>query len=160
MPLVDSCFSLSLSQRSPLFYGVNFFTFVAVFLLHLFYHFFGVGLPAHLSNQNPFSREHIFVGFKEFPYLVYWCTVIHHHRSQGPTLFRRVRWVFTCVQCDVYTDTGPPVLSPIREDQVMYSKSLTQGDCSRMSAGSGNRTSAPVQALDHKSNSLPLRHCA
>ena len=42
----------------------------------------------------------------------------------------------------------------------MYSKSLTQGDCSRMSAGSGNRTSAPVQALDHKSNSLPLRHCA
>ena len=42
----------------------------------------------------------------------------------------------------------------------MYSKSLTQGDCSRMSAGSGNRTSVPVQALDHKSNSLPLGHCA
>ena len=42
----------------------------------------------------------------------------------------------------------------------LRSKSLTQGDCSRMSAGSGNRTSAPVQALDHKSNSLPLGHCA
>ena len=42
----------------------------------------------------------------------------------------------------------------------MYRKSLIQGDCSRMSTGSGNRTSAPVQALDHKSNSLPLDHCA
>ena len=29
-----------------------------------------------------------------------------------------------------------------------------------MSAGSGNRTSAPVQALDHKSNSLPLGYRA
>ena len=29
-----------------------------------------------------------------------------------------------------------------------------------MSAGSGNRISAPMQALDHKSNSLPLSHCA
>ena len=28
--------TLSLSQRSPLICGVNFFTFVAVFLLHLF----------------------------------------------------------------------------------------------------------------------------
>ena len=34
---------------------------------------------------------------------------IHHHRPQGPTLFRRVRWDFTCVQCCVCTDTGPPV---------------------------------------------------
>ena len=42
----------------------------------------------------------------------------------------------------------------------MYSKSLTKGDCSRMSAGSGNQTSAPVQALNQKSNSLPLGHCA
>ena len=90
-------------------------TFVAVFLLHLFI-IFGVGLPAYLSNHSPFSREHIFVDFNEFPSLVYWCTVIHHHRSQGPTLFRRVRWDFTCVQCYVCTYTGPPVLSPIRED--------------------------------------------
>ena len=50
---------------------------------------FGVGLPAYCSNHSPLSREHIFVGFNEFPSLVYWCTVIHHHR---PTLFRRVRW--------------------------------------------------------------------
>ena len=56
----------------------------------------------------------------------------------------------------VCTSTGPPVLSPIREDKVMHSKSLTQGDCSRMSAGGGNRTYALVQALDYKSNSLPL----
>ena len=45
--------------------------------------------------------------------------------------------------------------SPIREDYVMYSKFLTQGDCIRINAGSWNQTSAPVQALDHKSNSLP-----
>ena len=38
----------------------------------------------------------------------------------------------------------------------MNSKSLTQGGCSRINVGSGNRTSAPVQALDHKSNSIPL----
>ena len=92
------------------------FTFVVVFLLHLFFIIFGVGLPAYLSNHNPFSREHIFVGFNKFPSLVYWCTVIHHHWPQGPTLFRRVRWDFMCVQCDVCTDTGPPVLSPIWED--------------------------------------------
>ena len=36
----------------------------------------------------------------------------------------------------------------------MYSKSLTQGDCSRMSAGSGNWTSAPV--LDHCDSQVQL----
>ena len=80
-------FSLSLSQRSPLIFRVDFFTIVAVFLLHLFFIIFGVGLPAYLSNHNPFSREHIFVGFNEFPSLVHWCAVIHHDRPQGPTLF-------------------------------------------------------------------------
>ena len=35
--------------------------------------FYGVGLPAYLSNRNQFSREHVFVGFNEFPSLVYWC---------------------------------------------------------------------------------------
>ena len=61
-----------------------------------------------------------------------------------------------CVQCDVCIDTEPPVLSPIREDKVIYSKSLTQEDCSIINADSGNQTSAPVQALDQKFNSLPL----
>ena len=61
-----------------------------------------------LSNHNPFLCEHIFEGFNKFPSLVYQCTVIHH-----PILFRRVRWNFTCVQCDVCIYTGPPVLSPI-----------------------------------------------
>ena len=74
---------------------------VTVFLLH-FITFFGVGLPAYLINNNPFSKEHIFVGFNEFPSLVCWCIVIHYHRPQGPTLFQRVRWDFTCVQSDVY----------------------------------------------------------
>ena len=106
--------SLSLSAF-PFYLWGQFFTFVAVFLLHLFI-IFGVGLPAYLSNHNLFSREHIIVGFNEFPSLVYWCTVIHHHRPQGPTPFRRVRWDFLCVQCNVCTYTGPPVLSPIRED--------------------------------------------
>ena len=107
---------LSLSRPSPLIWGVNFFfTFVAVILLHLFI-IFRVGLPAYLSNHNPFPREHIFGGINKFPSLMFWCIVIHHRRPQGPTLFRRVRWDFTCVQCDVCTDTGPPVLSPIRED--------------------------------------------
>ena len=60
------------------------------------------------------------------------------------------------MRCDVCTDTGPPVLSPIQEDQVMYSKSLTQGDYSRMNDGSGNQISALVQALAYKPNTLLL----
>ena len=44
--------------------------FVAIFLLYLFFIIFGVGLPAYLINRNPFLREHIFVGFNEFPFLV------------------------------------------------------------------------------------------
>ena len=77
--------SLSLSAFPFNLWGL-FFTFVVVFLLHLFI-IFGVGLAAYLSNHNLLSREHIFVGFNEFPSLVYWCTVIHHHRPQRPTLF-------------------------------------------------------------------------
>ena len=87
--------------------------FVAVFLLHLFI-IFGVGLPAYLSNHNPFSREHIFVGFKEFFSLVCLCIVIHHRQPHGPTLFRRVKLDFMCVLCDVCTDTGPPVTKLIK----------------------------------------------
>ena len=37
--------------------------------------------------------------------------------------------------------------------------SLTQEDCSRKSARSGNRPSGPVKALDHKLISLPLGYC-
>ena len=59
------------------------------------------------------SGRTFFVGFNKLPSLVCWCIVIHHHRPQEPTLFQRVRWDFMCVQCDVCTDTGPPVLSPI-----------------------------------------------
>ena len=88
---------------------------VAVFLLH-FLSFFGVGLPAYFSNHSPFLREHIFVGFYELPSLVCLCKCHPSSPATGPTLFRRVRWDFTCVQCNVCSDTGPPVLSPIRED--------------------------------------------
>ena len=102
----------SLSQLCPLVLWGIFYVY-GRFSIPAFYHFFLVGLPAYFSNHSPFLREHIFVGFNEFPSLVCWCTVIHHHLPQGPTLFRIVRWDFTCVQCYVYTDTGPPVSSPI-----------------------------------------------
>ena len=91
-----------------------------------FYHIFWVGLPTYFSNHSPFLMKHIsFVGLKEFPSFVCWCTVIYHHQPQEPC-----------------------------------SKSLTQGDCSRINVGSGNRTFAQVQATDHKSNSLTLGYCA
>ena len=70
--------------------------------------FFHLGLPAYFSNRSPFLSEHIFVGFDEFPSLMCKCTVIHHYRPQGPTLFKRVRWDFTCVQCNECTCTRPP----------------------------------------------------
>ena len=57
---------LSLSQRSPFNLWGQYFTFVAVFPLRFFLSFFGVGLPAYLSNHNPFSREHIFVVLTSF----------------------------------------------------------------------------------------------
>ena len=94
--------------------GLIFFHICGRFSTPSFFIIFGVGLPAYLSNHNLFSREHIFVNFvglNDFPSLVYWCTVIHHHRPQGPTLIQRVRWDFTRVQCDVCTDMGPPVKS-------------------------------------------------
>ena len=83
---------------------------MAVFLLQLFFIIFGVGLPAYFSNHSPFSKEHIFVGFNEFPSLVYWCIVIHHHRPQGPTLFQMSEMGFYV--CNVFFDTGPPVSHP------------------------------------------------
>ena len=97
-------YTFSLSQRSPLFCGVYLLS-IAVFLLHLFI-IFGVGLHAYFSNHSPFSREHKYVCFNEFPSLVCWYTVIHHNRPQRPTLFRRMKWDFTCMQRYVYTDTG------------------------------------------------------
>ena len=58
---VLACLFIFLPLSVPLqFVGLS-FTFVAVFLLHLI--IFGVGLPAYLSNHNPFSREHIFCRF-------------------------------------------------------------------------------------------------
>ena len=77
--------------------------FVGLILLRLWLFFYSIFLsfleqvsPHTLATTICFSREHIFVGF---PSLKYWCTVIHHHRPQGPALFRRVRWDFMCVQC-------------------------------------------------------------
>ena len=51
------------------------------FFYSFFLSFFWVGLPAYLSNHNPFSREHIFVGFNEFPSHV----LVHCHPSSPTT---------------------------------------------------------------------------
>ena len=75
--------SLSLSQCFPLIYGDDFLR-----LWSFFYHFWS--RSPHIPQQAQFSREHIFVGFKNFPSLVCCCTDIHHHRPQGPTLYRRM----------------------------------------------------------------------
>ena len=107
-------YDLSLSLCVPLFILWEYVLMsVTVFPLHLFYNFLeSFGLPAYFSNHNLFSREHIFVGLNKFPSLV------QCHLSPvatGAFSFSK-RWDFTCVQCDVCTDTGPTVLSPIRVD--------------------------------------------
>ena len=74
------------------------------FLLHFITFFFFkeyLGLPAYFSNHSPFLSE-VLTGF------LLSCSVIHHHRPQRPTLIKRVRWYFTCVQCNECTYTGPP----------------------------------------------------
>ena len=92
-----------------------------------------------------------------FVSLIFFPIIIRQiHRTFWPLL----GFYLCTLQCDVCTDTRPPVLSPIQDDYVIYSKSLTQGDCSRINAWSGNQTSAPVQALDQESNSLPLGYRA
>ena len=84
--------SISISQHSPLICVVIFYV-CGHLTTPSFYHFWST---AYFSNHSLFSREHIFVGFNEFLSLVCWSTVIHHHRPQGPTLFRIARWDFTC----------------------------------------------------------------
>ena len=128
-----------LSQRSPLIWGVDFYV-CGHFSISSVQHFWSSSPRIPQQPQSVFEGAHFLqaFSFKEFPSLVCWCIVIHHDRPQGPTLFQRGRLDFTCVQCNVCSDTGPPVLSPIREEWVMYSKSHTQEDCCRKKAGSGN----------------------
>ena len=105
-----------------------------------------VGLSAYFSSHSLFSREHIFVGFNTFLSLMCWWSVIHHHRPQGPTLFQRVRWDFTCVQCNVCTDTGPPVLSHIQEDYVIpYLRGLQQNKRRKWESNLSASTGSQVQ---------------
>ena len=95
-------YSLSLSLSVPLYYAKYILGLWPLFystFSFFFSFFFRIILLAYLSHQSPFSREHNFVGFKEFPSLVFWCTVIHHHGPQGPTLFAKSEMGFyECVQ--------------------------------------------------------------
>ena len=62
--IIFQIFIIKRNRRSHLICGVIFYVCVR-FSTPLFI-IFGVGLPAHLSNHNPFLREHIFVGFNEW----------------------------------------------------------------------------------------------
>ena len=94
MRVLYSLFSgLSLTLCVPLYFAKS------LRLYPFFSHFLGVGLLAYFSNHSPFSREHNFIGLNELSSLVCWCTVIHHHRPQGTTLFQRVRWDFMSSVC-------------------------------------------------------------
>ena len=73
----DEILSLPLSALPFILWGYSYVC--ERFLLHHFISF-GVGLAAYFSNHSPFLREHIFVDFNKFLFLVCWCTVIHHHR--------------------------------------------------------------------------------
>ena len=73
----------------------------------------GVGLPVYFSNHSPFSLD-ICVGFNEFPSLM--CLYTGHR----DLLLLLKEWddiLYVCAKWCV----GPHVLSPIREDSVMYS---------------------------------------
>ena len=71
---VKASLSLSLFLSAfPFNLWGQFIMFVAVFLLFII---FGVGLSAYLSNHNPVSREHIFVGFND---------LVHCHPSSLTT---------------------------------------------------------------------------
>ena len=78
---------LTLSQNAPLFCEFISDVCGCFFLLNLFI-IIGLCLYPYFSNHNPFLREHISVCFIEFPSLMCWCTVIHHHQSQGLLFFK------------------------------------------------------------------------
>ena len=100
---------ISFSFGDPLYFRGQ-ITSVAVFLFHI---------PHTSETAVSFQGSKFLQVFNEFPSLICWCAVIHNHRPQGPTLFQGVRSDF--VQCNVCTDTGPPILSSIREDQILCS---------------------------------------
>ena len=88
--------SLSLSLSAfPLICGVVFYV-SGYFSTPSFYNFLSTSPHTLQKPQSIFEGAHL-LGFNEFPSLECWGSVIHHHRSQWPTLFRRVRWDFTCV---------------------------------------------------------------
>ena len=133
---------------------------VDVFLLHIFYIIFGVGLPTYFSNHSPFPREHIFLGFTGFllSRVGALSFITTGHRAYSSTKSRSKIGFYVCAVLCVHKHRTFGFNShPRRLGYVQ--KSLTQRHCSRINAGSWNKTSAPVQALDHKSNSLHLGYC-
>ena len=116
--------NINIVQKVSLYSGLNlndtlqFFYHVAVamvggvcYLCVIFLLF--VKVSPHTSSTKVRFRGSTFLC--KFPHVLVHCHP-YLHRPQGPTLFQRVRWDFTCVQCNVCTDTGPPVSSLIQED--------------------------------------------
>ena len=149
---------LSLPQRSPLICWVNFLR-LWPFFYSILLSFFRVGFHTYLSNHYPFLRKHIFAGFNEFPSLVccsFSRVLVHCHPSSPTTgaysfSMKETGFYVCAVWCVHIHGTSCFKSHPRRLDNVYI-----QGDYSRIIAGSGNQTSATVQAPDHKSNSLTL----
>ena len=128
---------LSLSLSIPLYL-------VGLFLLRLWLYYYSIFLS--FSDQVFSHTSATTVCFWGSLFLkvltISSCVLVHCHPSSpatGAYSFLRARWDFMYVQFYVCL---------IREDH-------SQGYCSRIKTRSWNQTFAPMQALDHKSNSLP-----
>ena len=121
-----------------------FFSRLWPFFYFSFLSFFEAGLPAYFSNHSPFLRELNFVG-------LWWCTVIHHHRPQGPTQGCSVLWMHrhltSCFKSHL-RGLGNVQLIP-------YPTGLQQNKCREWES---NFCPSASTGSQHKSNSLPLRY--
>ena len=102
-----------LSLSIPLYFAV-FWVFFFLGLWSFFYSVFSpiffllfwVGLQMYFRNYSPFSREHILKVFTGFLLLCVVALSFIFSGHRGLFFFQRMRWDFTCVQCNVCTETG------------------------------------------------------
>ena len=103
------CRSMCISQRFLLSFVICFFFLSLAVFYSIFLSFLSTSPRILQQPQSVIEGvAYICVSFIEFPSLVCWCTVIHHLWPHRLTLFRR-KMGFLCVQCNVYTFTGPLV---------------------------------------------------